>query len=641
MDIRLSLERPYKNDEGLPIPVLQDITQEGELIYEPKVTPSQLLSENLRRVFTERGTDFFERNSNGFLEKRVLTAEKSNDDRHSDDSSEITDDDDDQLTVKPMTTEELFKMKTEVLPSLYIALGEMQHASMLLSTILSTPTPSVLSQIPIHPAATQEAPPPATLATTTVSKPPQIGSVQAFNAQLVIGGKDEALRKAAGLFRTATERMEKGRIRNERYWVDALKIRRANWGLVPAPLPFGSGLGRGADKTSKDFVISYGLEESPQTFRRNAIAYMAHGDESADNLVFPHRLNTRLRISLANVATDGPRMYTHNSVSQNKDGSSLDETLKCAKREIIEQEIFALIAQEAGTFPTASARVSERLIVIEAAQGTELKFELLDADLISDSSSAADLLHQAKCDLIYHYLFALLLRRHSFQKSQRHGTAPNPKDITRTTPTLLRPIIDLIQYQVFCERIKSELDAVTTSLSVAGIKSVLRFQPVGETGKELIKIPIDDSDRGIGGESILRIDNRHTVRLTMLSPSSLTAHLPQARIVISSIPQLEELLADEVERFFLQRICEIGRQLCDPSGGIWFVDLNRCVGRWEGCVVNFRIVYGEKFSISCSASRLDRKNPKTPVIETYEASQMKTPILSWVHGVISTALAEQ
>jgi len=137
----------------------------------------------------------------------------------------------------------------------------MQHASLLLSTILSTPTPLGPSQIPILPTAAQETPPPSTLATTIVSKPQQIVSVQAFNAQLVIGGKDEALRKASNLFKTATERMEKGRIRNERYWVDALKIRRANWGLVPAPLPFGSGLGRGADRTSKDFVISYGLEE--------------------------------------------------------------------------------------------------------------------------------------------------------------------------------------------------------------------------------------------------------------------------------------------------------------------------------------------------------------------------------------------
>jgi mediator of RNA polymerase II transcription subunit 17 len=40
-----------------------------------------------------------------------------------------------------------------------------------------------------------------------------------------------------------------------------LKIRRENWGLIPAPLPPGSSMGKGADKSSKDFLISFGLEE--------------------------------------------------------------------------------------------------------------------------------------------------------------------------------------------------------------------------------------------------------------------------------------------------------------------------------------------------------------------------------------------
>jgi mediator of RNA polymerase II transcription subunit 17, fungi type len=108
---------------------------------------------------------------------------------------------------------------------------------------------------------------------------------------------------------------------------------------------------------------------------------MTHGDGSAGNLVFPHRLNTRLRVSLTKTETDGARTQVHNSNRQVEDETSLDETLQSAKREIIEQEIFAVLAQEAGTFPTASARVSERLIVIEAAQGTELKFELVSAVL--------------------------------------------------------------------------------------------------------------------------------------------------------------------------------------------------------------------------------------------------------------------
>jgi mediator of RNA polymerase II transcription subunit 17 len=94
-----------------------------------------------------------------------------------------------------------------------------------------------------------------------VTKPLPIPSVQAFNGQLVVGGKDEALRKAANIFKSAAESMERGRLRGNKYWVDALKIRRANWGLIPAPLPFGAATGKGADKTSKDFLISFGLEE--------------------------------------------------------------------------------------------------------------------------------------------------------------------------------------------------------------------------------------------------------------------------------------------------------------------------------------------------------------------------------------------
>jgi len=79
--------------------------------------------------------------------------------------------------------------------------------------------------------------------------------------------------------------------------------------------------------------------------------------------------------------------------------------------------------------------------------------------------------------------------------------------------------------------------------------------------------------------------NRHTIRLTFLSPSSLTAHLSQATLIISSLPQLCQLLSDEVERCLLHRICDLGTDLCGNGGGTWFVDLNRCVGRWEGCVL--------------------------------------------------------
>ncbi|KAE9410597.1 hypothetical protein BT96DRAFT_984108 [Gymnopus androsaceus JB14] len=625
--VKLSLEPPYKNDQGEPIPTLSDITPDGVLHYEPKETPSEVLGRNLQRILEERGQDFFERLKDGSIESGVLP---SVNEEQEEEAKDVASDDEDEDSGHTMTKDELYKLKMEVMPQLYIALGEMTLARDLLSSILASSNapstlPSILHSIVPEPSQPESLP---TLSATSVTKPPSIVSVQAFDAQLAIGGKDEALRKAAGLFKSAATRMERGRVHNEKYWVNALKIRRGNWGLVPAPLPFGSATGKGADKTSKDFVISYGLEESPAIFRRRAIARMASGGSENESLVFPHRANVRLRVSIG--TSDGSGTFP-----------LLKKLLKTAQREAIEQEIFSVLVHEAGTFPTASARVSERLVLIDVSQGMELKFEL---DIFSlGVSTTQNAINQAKSDFIYHYLLTLLLRRHAHIKARRLRTNissySNPSILDPNLP-ILQPIIDQLQYQMFCERIHSQLDIVRVALTATGIPSMLRFNPVGEIGNDLIKIPVDNEVRALGGECTLRIDNRHNLRLTMLSPSSLTAHLSQATITISSLPQLCELLSDEVERFFLERICEVGRRICNDLGGIWFVDLNRCVGRWEGCVLNFRITFGNNFNVICIATRLTRNNPKLPIVEKYDASETNKGLIDWVQNVLGNALTE-
>ena len=270
-----------------------------------------------------------------------------------------------------MTPEELFKMRMEILPQLYTAVGEISHAKELLSLLLAPPDqPSVIASLPS-----------SILSTTLVSKLLPISSVQAFNAQLAVGGKDETLRKAADIFKDAAGSMERGRMKGERYWVDALKIRRGNWGLVPAPLPFGSvQIGKGGDKTSKDFLISFGLEESPPHIRRRAIAHLSTLTLSStvSSLVFPHRQRTRLRVSL-----NTPTADSFSTIVPAVNDDSLDSALRASQQEVVEQEIFGILIREVGNLPTASARVSERLIVIEAAHGIELRFELVSATNIS------------------------------------------------------------------------------------------------------------------------------------------------------------------------------------------------------------------------------------------------------------------
>jgi mediator of RNA polymerase II transcription subunit 17 len=101
-----------------------------------------------------------------------------------------------------------------------------------------------------------------------------------------------------------------------------------------------------------------------------------YGENTSSALVYPHRQNTRLRVTLRLTNNDGVKRSFHNRVVL-EDESRLYGSLKASQTEVVEEEIFSVLIREASSLPTASARVSERLIVIEAAHGTELTFELV------------------------------------------------------------------------------------------------------------------------------------------------------------------------------------------------------------------------------------------------------------------------
>ncbi|KAI9063255.1 hypothetical protein FKP32DRAFT_1666662 [Trametes sanguinea] len=581
--LKLSLERPYKDDNGEPIPELLDITPDGQHIYRPREDPTAAVGTKLRRIFLERGIDFFEAQSSS----RAYPPPKVQD--ASTQVEDAADGEKHAESAHTMTPEELYKMRVSVLPQLYIAYGEMCQARDLLALLLSSSLPTQPSTLP-----------PAPLAAAIVDKPPPILSVRAFDAQLTIGGKDKSLRAAADLFKGAAEKMEESRLAGERYWLDALKIRRGNWGLIPAPLPLGSATGKGADKTSKDFVISFGLEESPPAFRRRAIGRMAPMD-SADTehpLEFPLRQRTRLRVSLTRLLPDGTKQMCHSRLTDLDDGT-LDGALRAAQVEVVEQEIFSALIKEASSLPTASAEVSERLIVLDAAQNTELRFELVDSDSVALQRSEDT---DPQCDLVYLSLHILLLRAHSTLKAQRLNKTSISRNMAALAPAapappLLQPVIDMLQYREFWERVRDEIDRVIAGLRAAGVSAKVHYDPVADSGEALVAALHSEKTSPVGGEVLLRIDDRHTLRFTTSSPSTLTAHLPQATLSIASISQLTQLLGDEISSRLLRRICEIGAERCEKVNGTWFVDLlsGRSVGRWEGCVL-----YAHYYSSLCA-----------------------------------------
>jgi mediator of RNA polymerase II transcription subunit 17 len=115
----------------------------------------------------------------------------------------------------------------------------------------------------------------------------------------------------------------------------------------------------------------------------------------------------------------------------------------------------------------------------------------------------------AMCDLIALILHIFLLHSHSHLKSQRLGVERIHGFSSGRQPSpMLQPVIDLLQYQGFCESVKAEVNKMVKALGAAGVPCGLRINSVGENGKELVKLLSEDDTRKIGGEIILRIHDR-------------------------------------------------------------------------------------------------------------------------------------
>jgi len=131
------------------------------------------------------------------------------------------------------------------------------------------------------------------------------------------------------------------------------------------------------------------------------------------------------------------------------------------------------------------------------------------------------------------------------------------------------------------------------------------------------------------------------LRLTFLSPSSLIAHLPQATLPITSVPQLSQLLSDEVEKCLLTKLCESGSQYSERFGGTWFFDMvsGKTIGRWEGCIVNFSVSFADDFAICASAYRIGRGSEnQMSHVDTYSPHQPMS-LISWQLGMLEKILA--
>jgi mediator of RNA polymerase II transcription subunit 17 len=75
---------------------------------------------------------------------------------------------------------------------------------------------------------------------------------------------------------------------------------------------------------------------------------------------------------------------------------------------------------------------------------------------------------------------------------------------------MLQPIVQMLQYRAFCDGIEYHLNRVVSSLQKVQLPTTLRFSVMGPSGHDLIEYLFADQDIDdvIGGDALLRIDNR-------------------------------------------------------------------------------------------------------------------------------------
>jgi mediator of RNA polymerase II transcription subunit 17 len=83
-----------------------------------------------------------------------------------------------------------------------------------------------------------------------------------------------------------------------------------------------------------------------------------------------------------------------------------------------------------------------------------------------------------------------------------------PPTSIQSTVALLQPVIDLLQYEFFCVRVKAEMGKIVQILRRAGVPVKFHFDTVGEDSTGILESLIGSGTGQISGVTTIRIDNR-------------------------------------------------------------------------------------------------------------------------------------
>lgn len=253
--------------------------------------------------------------------------------------------------------------------------------------------------------------------------------------KVVLETKRKAISNAAELLSAGAEELRAGHARNRERWRGLIGLHGRGWGLTPgrplldverfdASLPeeeegeekkqkkedkkkgaaglqgFGTPIltsdGKVKEEGARDAWIGYGLPEAPVELRRRSLAYWADSPESGevrDKLVFPDRLNRRLRVRFVlwpptnnGGEGKGKREWSSDApyIPPKKEGESiavgqvLDEDLQNASREASDELIFGDVVAQARLLPPAfGVRLTSSSVRIVLTKRLDLVVELV------------------------------------------------------------------------------------------------------------------------------------------------------------------------------------------------------------------------------------------------------------------------
>ncbi|EUC57831.1 subunit 17 of mediator complex protein [Rhizoctonia solani AG-3 Rhs1AP] len=548
--VKLSLEPPYRDDNGKPIPNLRDITQDGQLVFEEKQSSSAALGPQLKRLhelITARKREF-----RSITEARVLANGAGIVDTEStpgvlhkiEEPQDIIVDEDGQVettgeeqaslssTLNPETLNQLRRDMTQRLEEAQYSMNAALDMLNCLLAInkLSTNTTAPTAANPTagiaglgSASAVPTAPAPLTLAPSVIAPVPPQPSVAVMNAQIGITTRDAGIRKAAGILRhaalTTAEEIERagrsGPLQGRHdtgYWATALRLRQACWALLPAALPPGSAP-KGSSRTSKDILLGFALEGSPPPYRRLAygiIPSTTHQPKNQTNedkppplLLFPQLQNRRLRVSLRingkkyscpiDSQTGSPAPP---GVRTGSTGQTLNNLMRDAQQEIVEHEIFQEVLAQARFAGILISQLSPTLIELDVTQDMSLLFERVamdEEDLDEESTitnpSEPDVV---TCMLIRQILVVLLARAHrgalldGMSASSITPAASAPAALRKQVP-ILGPVVSLLRYRTMVQRVDFELKKILAGMGRAGIDATLTMKGVSEPGHTFVE----------------------------------------------------------------------------------------------------------------------------------------------------------